>query len=364
MRAWGLSALALACILLPQSPWQYNVIKYIQSHSFLDPILEAITHVGHPVSCFMLAPSLIWVLDGTLGLQVMASVIWADSLNALLKLPLRGDRPYWMDDQLRQFSMTCESGYGMPSGHVMVSAAVWCLIAAYTRSWHVKLVVGLYLVSIAISRLHVAAHFPTQVLAGLFCGLLTCDVFLTHWWRLHRFMLVRSKADRARGLILLTTCVVVFFVLNHYAIEFFLSTSPLHSISLAKRGCRIPGGVHVNTAPVTGLIRNVGVLVGAGSVIVFFPTVRMRLARDWMEAHGKLWCVLVSVWRLVFGHLVLGIVFVVLEAAQPQEIGLMFGVHAVTSYACYSVMIVLGVPLLLIYLEENFGRNRPEQKRE
>lgn len=51
---------------------------------------------------------------------------------------LQGERPYWwvfqnqeylqvrfIPEEIKQFSLTCETGPGSPSGHVMVSASVW-----------------------------------------------------------------------------------------------------------------------------------------------------------------------------------------------------------------------------------------------
>jgi hypothetical protein len=69
------------------------------------------TTVGDPKTTFFtLVPSIVWVVDSMLGLKLLIAVITADSLNAVLKLPFRGDRPFWVFSDLRQFDMTCETG--------------------------------------------------------------------------------------------------------------------------------------------------------------------------------------------------------------------------------------------------------------
>lgn len=79
--------------------------------------------------------------------------------NAGLKWPLRADRPYWLEfdhtpaqkssqprvsdpsamlmqqqASLEQFHITCETGYGMPSGHVTASAAAYGTLALAAAS--------------------------------------------------------------------------------------------------------------------------------------------------------------------------------------------------------------------------------------
>lgn len=88
-----------------------------------------------------------------------------------------GERPYWWSleqanahavPHLKQFPVTCETGPGSPSGHAMITAAIFYIICDYIstkkRILHVPIWTSyvLMIVSVSISRLYIAAHFPHQ----------------------------------------------------------------------------------------------------------------------------------------------------------------------------------------------------------
>jgi len=61
-------------------------------------------------------------------------------------------------------------GYGFPSGHSQVSSAFWSSMILATKKWSVA-VLGVALVSsISISRIALNAHYPRDVLGGVFFG--------------------------------------------------------------------------------------------------------------------------------------------------------------------------------------------------
>jgi membrane-associated phospholipid phosphatase len=103
--------------------WSLDAVIYLQHwspHPVLDTLVLAITLLGDPKNIFLwLAPLVYWLChrDRLLALNIIVGLVSTDWLNALLKWPLRGDRPYWHDDRVKEFTVTCESGYGMPSGH-------------------------------------------------------------------------------------------------------------------------------------------------------------------------------------------------------------------------------------------------------
>lgn len=111
---------------------------------------------------------------------------------------LHGERPYWWVHEtdvynrtghgtapsIRQYSLTCETGPGSPSGHAMVSAAIWYIILdfamrrtgcaqqvgkAWACSFHWCAYTALLCV-VSLSRVYIAAHFPHQCLMGMVIG--------------------------------------------------------------------------------------------------------------------------------------------------------------------------------------------------
>ena len=51
----------------------------------------------------------LWSVDEKMGIDLISVLLVADATNALLKIPLRGERPFWNHPELRQFEVTCET---------------------------------------------------------------------------------------------------------------------------------------------------------------------------------------------------------------------------------------------------------------
>lgn len=78
------------------------------------------------------------------------------------------------------------SGYSFPSGHATITMVFYgiiiYLIMKYTRSqfWRIALSVffGFMIFMVALSRLWLGVHFPTDVIAGLFLGFLFVNLYI------------------------------------------------------------------------------------------------------------------------------------------------------------------------------------------
>ena len=65
-----------------------------------------------------------------------------------------------------------EPGYGIPSGHTLVTTVLWGAIAWHIRRWWVTALVIIYVSLVALSRMVLGVHFPQDIIAGMFFGLL------------------------------------------------------------------------------------------------------------------------------------------------------------------------------------------------
>ncbi|KAL3221415.1 hypothetical protein MRX96_029408 [Rhipicephalus microplus] len=159
----------------------------------------AISNFGDPRYAFLIFAPLIYCLDWTVGRRLMWVTIIAEWSNQVLKWMLHGERPYWWVHEtemynrtgtgtpaIRQYSLTCETGPGSPSGHAMVSAAIWYIILdfalrrtgiaqqmgkAWASSFHWCTYAALLCI-VSLSRVYIAAHFPHQCLMGMIIGCL------------------------------------------------------------------------------------------------------------------------------------------------------------------------------------------------
>ena len=219
--------------------------------------LLLITYLGDPVRVFLiLFPLVYWCMSERLGTSLLLIILCTDVTNALLKWPLAGDRPYWYSTYVREFtSVTCESGFGLPSGHAMVSAAV-----AYTLLKHLErhpalkrdtkrritffCIIAVCL--IAWSRIHIGAHFPGQVLLGALCGWAIAAVSCKY------NLLAKLENGVARRLVkqmsfkhmyrslsigaLLSSCLIVVAAIELVLLR-ALNIDPLLSVQHAQQGC-------------------------------------------------------------------------------------------------------------------------------
>jgi len=149
----------------PPSQWAVNAVIATQSlFSPLDEFLIFVSEATNPASVLhYLVPALtLW--NPPLAIQALAAYVIGDTTNLMLKWPAKGDRPYWMDDRVRQFGgSTCEIGWGMPSGHMQVTVAVYTILSvSVAKSWFTSVVTGIVVLT-AISRVHMGAHTPLQV---------------------------------------------------------------------------------------------------------------------------------------------------------------------------------------------------------
>ncbi|XP_059494621.1 glucose-6-phosphatase 3 isoform X2 [Stegostoma tigrinum] len=149
--------------------------------------------IGDPKASFFIYFPVTYFLSRKIGISVLWITVLTEWLNLTFKWLLFGERPFWWIHEsgvyseqqmpkLKQFYSSCETGPGSPSGHAMITGAAWWVmmttLSAFiydrTRSSMAKnapiVLYFVMLLAIGISRIFILAHFPHQVLAGIFTG--------------------------------------------------------------------------------------------------------------------------------------------------------------------------------------------------
>jgi membrane-associated phospholipid phosphatase len=146
-------------------------------HRFASPVVDdamrGLTRLGSGWFLFVIVIGVAgWALHRrahALAGVFVAVALAAEGLNVLLKLLLRRARPdLW--------ELVLPNSYSFPSGHAMVSTAVYGMAAFVAGRlqprlrWPLYVGMPLVVLVIGISRVYLGVHWPTDVLAGFAAG--------------------------------------------------------------------------------------------------------------------------------------------------------------------------------------------------
>ncbi|GAB6019346.1 Glucose-6-phosphatase [Chamberlinius hualienensis] len=256
----------------------------IEFTSFLQWVLQDygeffiwVSKVVDPRYMYLICFPLLFPWNRAAGIQVLWSAAISEWLNHVYKWLLFGERPYWWvfihsylwkdgAPIIQQFPITCETGPGSPSGHVMITSAVlYVCVKGVLEVWPCRktlpvasvmfwTVYGVTVTCVCISRVYIAAHFPHQCVVGLLCG-----VILGHI--LGNGIAVSQLRLKYHCLMAVGTFVVA--MATYYTI-LGLGIDPNWTLPLAKQWCTKSEWVHLNTTPFYMLWRYTATLLGIG----------------------------------------------------------------------------------------------------
>lgn len=152
--------------------WDATIMLDIHSlnQPWLDKLFWLITQTGGPLIILPAAGTAVWFRrhnDRLTTRLVLASFGGTLLLNTVLKLLFARPRPNLFPP------LVVENSYSFPSGHTMAAAAVYGLLALLLwqrgrYGWAIG--AALWVLLIALSRVYLGAHYPSDVLASLALG--------------------------------------------------------------------------------------------------------------------------------------------------------------------------------------------------
>lgn len=223
------------------------------------------TFLGTEEFYLLVMPALYWCVDAALGIRLGVILLFSGSFNSALKLVLHDPRPFWVDTRLAAYSM--ENSFGIPSGHAQNAVAIWGLLAAALRkTWGWILTVGLILM-IGISRMYLAVHFPTDVLAGWFVGLVVLVAFLVLEPEVRAWLFGVSLPTRLAATLGLSLAVILLGVLARSR----LSTTgwQLPQTWVMNAGAAFPDSEPIEPRSLGGVITGAAALFGFGAGVAW-----------------------------------------------------------------------------------------------
>ncbi len=152
--------------------WEWRVLRTLQRRRtpFWDavmPVISLLDNNGYLWVAVAFA-MLFFRAHRSGGVLLLAALLGGVLIgNLLLKNLFARPRPCWLDEQV-PLLIPVPRDYSFPSCHTLSSAAAVTLLMLEAR-WMGWIAIPLALL-IAFSRLYLYVHFPTDILAGLACG--------------------------------------------------------------------------------------------------------------------------------------------------------------------------------------------------
>ena len=153
--------------------WELDFLHWFQSihNDVLDFIVPKITMLGDAGWFWIVVILLLLLLpfNRKMGVQsAVALIITVIICNLILKPGIMRCRPCWLEPDV-QLLVKIPHDYSFPSGHSNASFAV--ATAIFTRNKKLGIPALLLASLIAISRMYVFVHWPTDVLVGTLVGI-------------------------------------------------------------------------------------------------------------------------------------------------------------------------------------------------
>ena len=149
-----------------------NIQSYLRC-DFLDAVMPVITTLGNGGVIWIVCAVVLLLIPKTRKIGVVLAVslaIEALCCNVILKPLAARIRPFDMNTAV-QLLISPPTDFSFPSGHTGAAfAAASALFFCKNRLWIAALVLAIL---IAFSRLYLYVHYPTDVLAGAFLGILS-----------------------------------------------------------------------------------------------------------------------------------------------------------------------------------------------
>lgn len=130
--------------------------------------MQFFSFLGQPEFYLLIIPAFYWCRDPRLGLRLGLLMGISGGLNEALKVAFHLPRPYWVSPEVR--ALGSHPSFGLPSAHAQGAVAFWGLIAVQVRRWWFWIVAAATIFLIGTSRVFLAVHFPTDVIAGFAVG--------------------------------------------------------------------------------------------------------------------------------------------------------------------------------------------------
>ena len=157
-----------------------EVLVFFQNirNPVLNKFFSFLTFFGEETFMIVLICLFAWCLNKELALRLGFVFSFGMIFNQVLKITFCVPRP-WLRYDISPYEGAIKgaTGYSFPSAHTQIASTVYTGIADFYKRKKMYIFAFLFSVLIGISRMYFGVHTLTDVLAGLFLGILCVLVF-------------------------------------------------------------------------------------------------------------------------------------------------------------------------------------------
>ncbi len=199
--------------LHPLRPWEAELILWLQSMP--DEFITAmrwVSELGHPPFMLSLILFTYWGWKEEAGIQMAKFLTLSGVVMSLSKDLILAPRPFWIHPEI--MSLGKAGGFGMPSGHAMMSC-VWLVVLAHTKNRTIKCLGWSIILLTGLSRITLGVHSPLQVLAGWAIGVMVFGEIVFKFFN-PKSTLPAHTQDLRRNLVLIAILSMGAFFIYRY----------------------------------------------------------------------------------------------------------------------------------------------------
>ena len=150
--------------------FELEFLKWLEGlrTSFLNVLFESITVLGEETLIILLVVALWFAIDKKLAQQVFFVTATSLSVNGIIKNFAQVPRPFTKG--ISCVRVDTATGYSFPSGHTQGFATWSSFFAIKVKKIWLNVLVGVLITLVAVSRLYLGAHYPSDVIVAVVLG--------------------------------------------------------------------------------------------------------------------------------------------------------------------------------------------------
>ena len=150
--------------------FELEILKWLEGlrTSFFNVLFESITLLGEETLIILLVVALWYAVDKKLAQQVFFVTATSLSVNGIIKNIAQVPRPFTKG--ISCVRVDTATGYSFPSGHTQGFATWSSFFAIKVKKIWLSILVGVLITLVAVSRLYLGAHYPSDVIVAVVLG--------------------------------------------------------------------------------------------------------------------------------------------------------------------------------------------------